>query len=147
MRVKCDLCDANVNTTTNNYVYSNGIHQHKKCPKKTTMSKEDKKDWDELRDAIKWACVKYDKPANWSLIGNQIRKYIEIGYSYSDQLYTMKYVVERDGTFWGYGRIEKFFTHALEHKRRQEEFEVKKDHEEQAKPIKQIKSRPSYLDM
>lgn len=149
MRVKCAICGRNVETSANNYVFANGLHQHKKCPKSAKLSEEDKKDYKELTDAIKWVAVKDDKPLNWKLITSQIKRYKEMGYSYKDQLYTLKYVVERDGVFWGYGRIEKFFEHALNYRKKEEEMKKKleklKIETKQNQQTLKVTSKPMFL--
>lgn len=149
-RVKCQLCEKFVNTTANNYVFANGIHQHRKCPTNPKLSEEEKRARKDLTDAIEWLAVKYGKPLNWGLITSQIKKLLEKGYSHEDQLFSLKWLVERDGEFWGYGRLEKFITHAMEHKKKLEEFEIKK----QAKSIQKkeeaglkAESKPTFLEM
>lgn len=155
-KVQCGICGGMVNATAKNYVFANGIHQHRKCPsKKDILSDEEKKDYRELTDAINWAFVKKnlsDKNGlNWPLITKQIKAMKDEGYSYKDQLYALKYVVERDGGYWGYGRIPKFIAAAKEHKQREEKFLAQKNEMQPLEnntscPIKITKSK-SFLDM
>jgi hypothetical protein len=156
-RVLCDVCGGYVITGKANYVYDNGIHRHKACPvKRQPTSPEENKARRDLTDAIQHSAVKYGKPLNWKLIGQQIQSLKDKGYNYADQLYALKWLVEKDGEYWGYGRLEKFIAHAMEHKRKHEEFlanqqRVKElqelqeiDKEEFRKKI-QNASRPEFL--
>ena len=156
-RVKCEVCGGYVITGKTNYTYENGFHKHKTCPRgKSDTSPEETKARNELTLAIKYTSVKYGKPLNWKLIGTQIQTLRDRGYSYEDQLYALKWVVEKDGAYWGYGRIEKFIDHALEHRRRHMEFveklEAQKKKEQQAdndkdafRKMVQNSSKPDFL--
>lgn len=149
--VKCSLCDKNVNTTAKNYLFANGVHQHVKCPSSNKLNDQDKAERRELTDAIQWLGVKHDKPLNWSLITKQIKSLLEKGYSYKTQLDALKWLVEKDGEFWGYGRLEKFMPHYEEHKKKLAEFEekkrqVEKSREEQ-KTALNYNSKPSFFEM
>lgn len=149
-RVVCALCGKKVDTTKDNFVYANGIPQHKKCPSVSTTTEAEKNDLKALKKAIEWVCVKYDKPTNWSLISTQIKELKDLGYSYSDQLYGLKYLVDVDGEFYGYGRLKKFIAHAMEHKKKEEEYEAKKKEEalKQEKPQQlKVTGKPKFLDM
>lgn len=149
--VECGLCGGRVNTTAKNYVYANELHQHRKCPSKAPkLSDQEVKDRKELTDSIKWLAVKYGKPLNWGLITAQIKRLLEQGYSHSDQLYALKWLVEKDGEFWGYGRLEKFIVHAMEHRKRLAEFEEKKLAEKikvEQKPEIKVNSNPTFFDV
>lgn len=149
--VECTICGKGVKTTASNYIYANGIHQHKKCTKKPTLSDEEISDYRDLRLAIEWAFNKkrFDNKygLNWTLVTNQIKHMREMGYSYKDQLYALKYLVELDGGYWGYGRVEKFITSAMEVKNREELF--RKKNEEVKPEIRQelrVTSKSNLLD-
>jgi hypothetical protein len=127
--VECSLCQKQVNSTAKNYIFANGIHQHKKCPKAPVLSEQEKTDKDELYKAIEWAFVHKplgDKGLNWVLISKQVKDLKDKGHSYQDQLFAFKWLVDKDGGYWGYGRVEKFIAQAMENKRRREEFEQSK---------------------
>jgi hypothetical protein len=149
-RAKCAVCGRNVDTSKGNCVINEGIVTHKRCPIDTALTTEEQNDLKELKDAIQWVAVKYQKPLNWVLIATQIKALRDKGYSYKDQLYALKYVVEMDKTYWGYARIEKFIIHAMEHKKKQMEYENKKK-EQDAKVQKnnglKVVSKPTFLDV
>ncbi|MGE6227594.1 hypothetical protein [Paenibacillus chitinolyticus] len=154
--VKCGLCAGNVKTTAKNYVFANEIHQHKKCPKAPVLTEQEIKDRKELTDAIQWASINKNlnevgkDGVNWALVSKQIKSLQEQGYSFTDQIYGFKWLVERDGGFWGYGRLEKFIAKALEQKRREDEFFAKKASLEQSKDEKSMElkvvSKPTFMD-
>lgn len=148
-RVVCALCGKKVDTTKDNYVFANDIHQHKHCPKSSATTEEDKNDLKILKEAIQWACVRYDKPTNWVLISTQIKELKDMGYSYADQLYALKYLVDVDGEFFGYGRLKKFIAHAMEHRKKEEDYEAKKKEALKQEKPQQLKvtSKPKFLDM
>lgn len=123
--VKCAACGTGINTEKLNFVFTNDTFTHKNCPaKKPSVAVEELDDYNELRDAIEWAFVNKrlsDKYGlSWTIVGNQIKKLRKEGYSYKDQLYAFKYIVEQDGGYWGYGRVGKFISRAMEHKKREE---------------------------
>lgn len=141
--VKCEVCGKGMNTAKGNSVFNNGVWTHKKCPVKTTLNDIEKCHWNNLRDRINELCVQYDRPANWTLITAQIKRYKEMGYTYQDQLYTLNYIVEKDGTFWGYGRVEKFFSHAMTYRQKYENFIQSKKVQRETKPIN-INSKSNF---
>lgn len=164
-RVECAICGSLVNTTANNYVFANGLHQHVKCPaKKNVLDEEEKKLYRELTDCIKWAYVEHklgDKTGlNWSLITSQIKKLKEAGYSYEDQIYALKWLVDRDGGYWGYGRLEKFIEEAIAFKKKEEKYLADKQAQELVKELLQsqfqiekeepkklkVYSKPTFMD-
>ncbi|WP_336786908.1 hypothetical protein [Paenibacillus sp. MMO-177] len=157
--VKCGVCGSNVNTATKNYVFANEIHQHKKCPKAPVLSEQETKDRKELTDAIQWASINRNlnevgkDGVNWGLVSKQIKSLSDQGYSFADQLYGFKWLVDRDNGFWGYGRLEKFIAKAMEQKKREEDFFAKKAESEQRtvetveeKTELKITSKPTFLD-
>jgi hypothetical protein len=145
--VECALCGRKVNTTKDNYVFANGIHQHKHCPATSTiLSDGEKRDYKSLTDAIQWINMKDNLPLNWSLIASQIKRMKEIGYSYSEQLYALKYCVSMS-KYWGYGGVEKYMPHAMAQKKKEEDYEkAKQTMLESNTEVKQIKSK-SFLDI
>lgn len=166
--VKCVLCGSNVNTTTKNYVFANEIHQHLKCPKSPVLDEQEKKDFKELTDAVDWAIKHKKHPRadwdseriSWQAITRKIKKLKSEGYSYSDQLYALKHIVEEDGGFWGYGRIESQIQFAIrhrekmaEHETRRVEYEAKKSEVEQSvaeivetRVELKVTSKPTFMD-
>jgi len=135
MRVKCEICGNNVDTGAGNYIFANGIHQHKKCPHKSKLSPEEIKDRKELTDAIQWVSIKWDASLNWPLITKQIKVLLEKGYNYQDQLYALKWLVNKDDKFWGYGRVEKFIEHAMHYK--EQENKLKETQQKQVSNVEE----------
>lgn len=167
--VKCTICDKGVNTTGNNYVYANSIHQHKKCPKSPVQNDQEKKDNLALRDAIKLAIETKKHPRaewdsatiSWQAITQKIKKLKGEGYSDIDQLYALEYSIEKDGGFLGYGRIQTLIKAALqkreqlaEDEKRTAEYELRKKvlveqaalKEDEPEKIK-VASKPTFMDM
>lgn len=128
-RFKCQLCGKYVDSTKDNYIYENGVHKHIKCPPDKVMSPE----YRNLTDRIQDLAVEHGKPLTWHLIGRQIQSLKDKGYDYPDQLYALNWLVEKDGEYWGYGRVEKFVVHAMEYKRKNEEWNLKQQEKEKQK--------------
>lgn len=118
-RVKCGICDRYVDTTKGNYIFANGMHQHRKCPiDGRKLSDKEVKDKTELTDAIKWLTEKQGvhlSPAQWKKINAQIKRLKDEGYNYKDQLYAFKWYFDPDknNEYKGYGIVAYIIEEAL----------------------------------
>lgn len=115
MELTCALCGKRIRTSGSNFKLFDGQYIHKKCPAtKQTMSKEDKKDWDELRDVINNAYVNKPcgfyaeepkKSLNWTATTTKIKALHNDGYSYKDIKYACEVIFDEMGGFWGIGAV------------------------------------------
>jgi hypothetical protein len=110
------------------------------------LESEDRK---ALIEAIRKALLDYERNISWETITKQIDKYLEMGYSYQDQLDTMRYMITKDSNFWGYGRTEKFFDIAIAYQKKVEELEkAQQAKQQEAVPKKRnlrVTSKPEFL--
>lgn len=117
--VKCSICGKGVRTTGGNYVFANGLHQHKKNCIHNELKPDDSKDRRELTDCIAWLVEHQGKaklsPAKWSQVTNQIKLLCEQGYSYKDQLYAFKWYFDdsKKNEYIGYGIVAYIIEEAL----------------------------------
>ena len=98
-----------------------GVLYHKKCPKTSKSSEQEKQDLKELRDAINDYILRdkdknpspniREKGFNWARITKNIKYLKENGYSYKDQLYALHKVVG-NGIFMGYQPVVNYI-HAI----------------------------------
>ena len=127
-KVECVVCGKGLQTTAKNSVFNSGVWSHKRCPsREKKMTPEEIKAKRDLTDRIQLLAIKHDRSLNWFMITGQIKKLLEEGYSYDEQLYALNYVYDKDDSeFWGYGRVAKFVEHARAHKKKMEEYENRK---------------------
>jgi len=98
-----------------NSVFYNGQYHHKRCPQEK-LSLEDSSVYKELKDSIVEALFLYGSPEardrglNWFSINGQINKLKQDGFTLDDMLYSFNRCIQRDKTFWGFGRVNKFIS-------------------------------------
>lgn len=147
--VKCEVCGQGARTTAKNYVFINGIHQHKKCPAKADnkLTSEEIKDKKDLTDAIDWTIRKQGKaklsPAQWSMVTSQIKKLKEQGYTYQDQLYAFKWYFDesKGNEYKGYGIVSYIIEEALQEKNEKAEINNVSNDEEALKKYMEQKRK------
>lgn len=110
----CPICGGKIlRASGNNWVVNDGVLYHKKCPKaKKKLSQQESKDRKLLIDTIADYLVKCPKgyiaesgTLNFMKVSNQIKKLVEDGYNYTDQLYALHEVVKLKNGFWGYTSV------------------------------------------
>ena len=115
--MKCAKCGKQIRMSGKNYKYIDedktiAVHIH--CPKTKTSSNwsdEEKADrkllLDEVNNQLAFNAKGYVATSgiNWFGLNNQIKNLLEQGFSFKDQLYALKEVVNLQDGFYGYGAV------------------------------------------
>lgn len=144
-RVKCEICGGNVDTLKGNYIFANGMHQHKSCPRtEAKLSDEEIKDKRDLTDAIQWVTRKQNiflSKQQWGMINSQIKMLKEQGYSYKEQLTAFKWYFDlsKNNEYQGYGIVGYIIEQALNESKKQDEIKAVTNKEDEMRRIMEQK--------
>lgn len=121
----CPLCGKRVVPSGKNAVIVDGQVCHRKCPNSKPVKTDPWK-----KALIEEVYNKFNNNAkgyiattgfnHYKLLG-QIKKLHELGYSYQDQLYALRKVVESQDGFYGYTSVVNQISRIIAHKRKREE--------------------------
>lgn len=108
---ECASCGGRVDMARKNYIFANGMHQHKKCPTPKTEKKltsEEALQRRELTDTINKFTKEQGREltrAEWSRVVNQIKQLKNQGFSYRDQLkvFNWHFHPSKNNEYKGYG--------------------------------------------
>lgn len=124
--MKCVLCGKRVNPTKSNFILLDGNKPaHKKCPSahKSKLDPDRKILIDEVYNQFNTNAKGYiaDSGFNHYKLLNQIKTLYEYGYSYQEQLYALKKVVEKQNGFYGYTSVVNQISRIIAQKRKRDE--------------------------
>lgn len=121
----CPLCGKIVKPTQKNATIIDGVICHKKCPeaRKKPVDPNKKLLIDEIYHQFETNAKGYilNTGFNHYKLLNQIKVLCERGYSYQDQLYALKKVVESQDGFYGYTSVVNQISRIIVQKRKRDE--------------------------
>lgn len=120
----CPLCGKRVIAGKGNSTIVDGELVHKKCPRKSKPQDPNKKLLiDEVYTQFETNAKGYvvDRGFNYFKLMKQIDTLYELGYSYQDQLYALKKVIEGQGGFYGYTSVVNQIPRIIAQKRKRDE--------------------------
>lgn len=120
----CPLCGKRVKPECGNAVVVGDTVIHKRCPTNKSKPDPDRKILiDEVYNQFNINAKGYiaDSGFNHYKLLNQIKTLYEHGYSYQEQLYALKKVVEKQNGFYGYTSVVNQISRIIAKKRKRDE--------------------------